>query len=69
MATLIFRFQAVGALLLIGGLAPIAGFAADTVSPQQDDNLETVVVTGMVGSINRSIGIKHPLTKVASIIS
>lgn len=58
-----------GVVLLIGGLAPIAGFAADTVSPQQDDNLETVVVTGVVGSINRSIGIKRDETAIVDAVS
>ena len=68
MATLIDRLQAAPAILLIGGLAPLAGFAADTVSGQSD-TLDTVVVTGMVGSINRSIGIKRDETAIVDAVS
>ena len=86
MATLIYRLPAAPAVILIGGLIPIAGFAADTVSASnprqapavaqtqqsdssQTDNLDTVVVTGMVGSINRSIGIKRDETAIVDAVS
>ena len=74
------------AVLLIGGLAPSAGFAADTVGSgnlhqaptvaqtqqsesSQSDTLDTVVVTGMVGSINRSISIKRDETAIVDAVS
>src|SRR5579864_2493041 len=81
-----FALNAAPAALLMGALAPIAGFTADTVSagnlqqepavvqPQQPessqaDSLDTVVVTGMVGSISRSIGIKRDETAIVDAVS
>jgi iron complex outermembrane receptor protein len=69
-ATHTHRVQVTPAALLIGALAPIAGFAADTVSaPNPPDTLDTVVVTGMMGSINRSIGIKRDETAIVDAVS